>query len=57
MRYVLAPLGAAWFLFQSLMFVAPGAFQRDWPLGAVEGQLGAVAITAGVRVICIGSRW
>lgn len=54
MRYVLAPLGAVWFLFQSQAFVVPGVSQDGWPIGTLTGDPTAIGITVGVRVICFG---
>ncbi len=54
MRSFLAAVAAAWFLYQSVTFVPPGASQASWPLGEIVGDPAAVAVAAAARIICFG---
>jgi hypothetical protein len=53
-RSVLASVAAAWFVFQAATFVAPGAFQAEWPFGFIEGDTAAVAVTSAARILAVG---
>jgi len=54
MRTILAGAAAAWFIWLAVMFEAPGVYHNDGQAGGLDGDPGAVAVTAAVRMLAVG---
>jgi hypothetical protein len=54
MRSFLAAAGAAWFAYNSIWFIAQGAYVNSGSATGIDGDPAAVAITWAARVLFVG---